>query len=195
MAKTNEMWITVFPTKAQQWPCQEWAKTIVRAFTVDPRMITVSADLSVHLSGCHACREVVESYPLIEALVGELFVYLSDEARAALLGVRPTVAPDEIPAAPEVPITPAFAQLWHAWQAAEGGKRLAPVATARIFRPAVWAHTMLLVPSRLVLCKLARFLVGCGQIGQLILWAAGHYCRQMIVSWSRSMRDLGWVLI
>ena len=174
--------------------CDAFAADVIRAC-----LGTLPSDrheqLSAHLSGCEACQEVYANYPVIEALIGELFVYLSDDARAALLEVRPTVAPDEIPAAPEVPITTAFAQLWHAWQVAQGQNRLVPGVAVRRFRPAVWAHTKLLVPSRLVLCKLVQFLGSCGQTGQAILWMAGRMCRQMIASWCRSVRDLGPVLI
>lgn len=196
MVKTQQIWtIRAFPFSVPQRSCREWATAILCARTADPCAPFVWEELKRHLRTCEACQEVYANYPVIEALIGELFVYLSDDARAALLEVRPTVAPDEIPAAPEVPITTAFAQLWHAWQVAQGQNRLVPGVAVRRFRPAVWAHTKLLVPSRLVLCKLVQFLGSCGQTGQAILWMAGRMCRQMIASWCRSVRDLGPVLI
>lgn len=120
MAKTQQIWtIRAFPFSVPQRSCREWATAILCARTADPCAPFVWEELKRHLRTCEACQEVYANYPVIEALIGELFVYLSDDARAALLEVRPTVAPDEIPAAPEVPITTAFAQLWHAWQECE----------------------------------------------------------------------------
>lgn len=93
--------------------CEEWFQDWLPGYLGARASSAASSDdsLNDHLAKCASCQTVVDDYELVEALVGELGVVLTEEELGTLLGGIRIGAPDELPALPPIiAIPPALMQ-------------------------------------------------------------------------------------